>query len=384
MTSRRLPWWTKAGLTVALGALLALPLAGAIGARAMPTSASSPAAVGGDGLGLPQFLTQSSGGTPNSPVTIPTWSSSFTYNGVSYPFSMVGTDPSLGSATTTIPTVIVPMSFTFSNGVTLDGTSEVAKTVASPIFQSASFSSGVTQFGDAMQRAEFWNSASTVSPGYHVLLGQPSVLATQSFSVPANQGLEFTGQVSGQPIGLLSYSWFNQRLGNLLVSLHLSPTTIPIFLTFDTFLYISSVSNCCVLGYHGATTSLNGNGFQQVNTYIYAAYSNPGIFGAIGGYAPIQDISGLSHEVAELFNDPLLGNVVPPWSVPSEPQYGCSNALEVGDPLVDYDYTVNLHGAKYHPQDIAFAPWFEKATSSFSINGQFTYLGTYAVSSPGC
>lgn len=386
MTDPRHTWPTRLVVGLVLAALLALPIAAIPAARAAPVGAggSSGSTVGGDGIGSPQFSTLDAGGAPNAPITIPTWTSSFDYQGVTYPFTMIGTDPSLGSATTTIPTEIVPLSFAFSNGVTLDGTSEVANTIASPIFHSASFTSGNTQFGDAMQRAEFWNSVSTVSPGYHVLLGAPTVLATESFSVPANQGFEFTGSVSGQPIGLMSAQWFDQKLGNLLSSLHIGPTTIPIFLTFDTFLYVSSPSVCCILGFHGATTSLNGQGHQQVNTYIFASYSNPGIFGAVPGFAPIQDISGLSHEVAELFNDPLIGNIVPNWSVPAEPQYGCNNALEVGDPLVDFDYTVVLHGAKYHPQDIAFAPWFEKAASSFSQGGQFTYLGTFTTSSAGC
>ncbi len=384
MARWRRSYWTQLGMTASLAALLALPLVSVAGAAAPTTTTSQGAIVGGDGIGTPMFTTVASGSAPDNPVTLPHWSSSFTYQGTTYPFTMVGSAPALGSATTTIPTVIVPLSFTFSNGVTLDGTSQVAPTVASPIFQNASFSSGTTQFGDAMQRAEFWNYVSTVSPGYHVLLGAPTVLATQSYSVPSNLGVEFTGSVSGAPIGLLSYQGFNQKVGNLLVSLHISPGTIPIFLTFDTFLYLQSVSVCCVLGYHGATTSLNGQGMQQVNTYLYAAYSEPGIFGALPGYPSIQDISALSHEVAELMNDPFVGNVVPAWSVPAEPQYGCSNLLEVGDPLVDYDYTVNMHGVKYHPQDIAFAPWFEKSPTSFSINGQYTYLGTYPTYAPGC
>lgn len=383
MAHRRWSLWTKLGLAASLTALLALPLVSMGGAGAQTTS--SPAGtVAGDGIGAPQFATVAPGSAPNNPVTIPYWSSSFSYQGVTYPYTMVGTDPSLGSATTTIPVVIVPLSFTFSNGVSLDGTTEVANTVASPIFQSAHFSSGNTQFGDAMQRAEFWSDVQSVSPNYHVLFGSPTVLATQSYAVPANQGLEFTGSVSGQPIGLLSDQWFTQKLGNLMVSLHISPRTIPIFLTFDTFLYVQSLSQCCVLGYHGATTSLNGQGMQSVSTFIFAAYNNPGIFGTIPGYAPIEDIAALSHEVAELMNDPFVSNVVPPWSVPAEPQYGCSNLLEVGDPLVAYDYTVYVHGTPYHPEDIAFAPWFEKSPTSSSIHGQYTYLGTYTTYAPGC
>jgi hypothetical protein len=46
------------------------------------------------------------------------------------PFNIVGTDPSLGTNTTTIPTVVVPLKFVFLNAgnPTLDGTNVVAAT----------------------------------------------------------------------------------------------------------------------------------------------------------------------------------------------------------------------------------------------------------------
>jgi len=62
--------------------------------------------------------------------------------------------------------------------------------IGSPIFQPASFISGFTQYGDAIQRAEFWNVGGSGS--YHVLLGQPRVLPTLTFQVPLGDG--FTGR----------------------------------------------------------------------------------------------------------------------------------------------------------------------------------------------
>src|SRR5262249_40710556 len=48
---------------------------------------------------------------PDGPAvnTIPHWSDSFTYNGLVYTYTMVGTDPRRGSATTVIPTVLIPL-----------------------------------------------------------------------------------------------------------------------------------------------------------------------------------------------------------------------------------------------------------------------------------
>jgi hypothetical protein len=82
--------------------------------------------------------------------------------GRAYPFNIVGTDPALGAATTTIPTVIVPIKLTFPSSRVLDGTNQVVSTQNSPLFLTADYTTGgtdvgVTQYGDAIQRAEFWN-----------------------------------------------------------------------------------------------------------------------------------------------------------------------------------------------------------------------------------
>src|SRR5690242_3320461 len=45
---------------------------------------------------------------PNHGLTVPYWSDSFSYLGITYKYSMVGTDPKRGSATTVVPTVIIP------------------------------------------------------------------------------------------------------------------------------------------------------------------------------------------------------------------------------------------------------------------------------------
>jgi probable HAF family extracellular repeat protein len=128
--------------------------------------------------------------------TIPHWSDSYTYQGLTYKYTMVGTDPKKGSATTTIPTVIIPIRFIFPAGTTSESpafgvtdteisigleTGTVDKIVNSPIFRPHDFSVGGvsvgnTQYGDAFQRANFWGSVSNGSHDYHVLLGQPTVL----------------------------------------------------------------------------------------------------------------------------------------------------------------------------------------------------------------
>jgi len=184
----------------------------------------------------------------------------------------------------------------------------------------------------------------------------------------------------------MDIQWFANQLNNSMRSLHISPTVLPIFLLNNTFLYIHSPGNCCVLGFHGATTSLNGNGRQQVNTYMFASYSDPGIFAKNPGDAIsyIQDIHGLSHEVQEWLDDPFVNNVVNPWLTPTAPQYGCTAFLETGDPVVGFGFTVSLNGVDYHPEDEVHFSWFAREDPSRAEQGYYTYLNNFAGKAKGC
>ena len=113
------------------------------------------------------------------------------------PFNIVGTDPSLGAATTIVPPVFVPLRFVFPNAgnPTLDGTNVVVPTQNSLIFLTADYTTGgtdvgVTPYGDAIQRAEFWNLPG-FSQNYHVLLGAPAIAVTVTINVPAGKGNAF-------------------------------------------------------------------------------------------------------------------------------------------------------------------------------------------------
>lgn len=411
MSRSKRTWVFILASSAALVALVVASFAFLATHGATPASA---AAGGGDSIGTAKYLTDGGAGTISpSAVTIPNWGSSFTdpTNGVTYAYSMVGANPASNSSTT-VPFVIIPMDFTFASapaGVdpTLAGSSKVDATIASPMFtgtanigkasKTASAApagvapqprmeqepSDTTQIGDAFVRAQ-WNKVGT---GYHVLLGSPTVLPAASIAVPSNQGFMLVGSVSHARIGLMSYSWFSSQLHNLMNSLHISPTVVPLFLVYDTFLYIQTTSNCCVLGYHGATSSINGNGKQQINTYMFASYSEQGIFSSNPGdkISYIQDIHALSHEVSEWLDDPFINNAVNPWLTPTAPQYGCTSDLEVGDPVVGYGFTVTMpSGATYHPEDEVFYSWFARQNPSISAAGYYTYLNNFATVAQGC
>jgi hypothetical protein len=307
--------------------------------------------------------------------------------GASNPFNIVGTDPSLGAATTTVPTVIVPLKFVFPNAPTLnlDGTNVVAATVNSPIFQVADYTAGgtdlgVTQYGDAIQRAEFWNLPG-FSPGYHVLLGSPTVAATVTVTVPAGKGTLYRLS-SGGLLGVVDTNYFSSILAALLPGY--SANTLPVFLTDNVYLGTNGIiQNCCILGFHESQSPP----ISTAKTWMYAAYTEPGTFrGDV-----ILDVQPLSHETAEWLNDPFVGalfiggiNLIPPAVLPGQGG-SCIINFETGDPLEapPVVFTKTTNGTTYHLQDEVFLPWYLHGTS-FSVNGWFTFLNTFGTASTLC
>ena len=303
--------------------------------------------------------------------------------GVQLPFNIVGTDPSLGANTTTIPVVLVPLKFVFPNtgSPTLDGGNVIAATQNSPIFLAADYMAGsvdlgATQYGDALQRAQFWNLPG-FSPGYHVLLGTPSVAPAVSIAVPAGKGNAY--QLSnGGLLGVVDTTFFNQTLAALLPSY--SANQLPIFMTDNVFLGTNGiVQNCCILGFHAS----QGPPAATAKTWIFAAYTEPGTF---GGDA-IVDVQALSHEVAEWLNDPFVGgfaigfiNLIPPAVLPGQGG-SCIVNFETGDPLESppATFTKTTNSTIYQLQDEVTLPWYLHTTPSFSVNGWYTFQNTTGV-----
>jgi hypothetical protein len=167
-------------------------------------------------------------------------------------------------------------------------------------------------------------------------------------------------------------AWFHAELKKLIKSLNLDPHTLPIFLTYNSFLFAQNPEKCCIIGFHSAVASPGPGNAQNVNTYVWASYSDPHIFAA-----PIEDITALSHEIAEWYTDPLIRNVVPAWI---QPKSGVcfSNLLEVGDAIQadpNLSFRVRVNGVDYHPQDVALFSWFAQQSPSMGLDGRYSYRG---------
>jgi hypothetical protein len=357
--------------------LLILAAMGMLGATCSSISASAQTSgnTTDDGIGRPLFMTEGLTPIPRTTNTVPHWTSAFTYSQITYPFTMVGTNPASRGVTTTVPVAMIPVKFVFADGRSLDGTTTLANTLASPIFQDFSYTTGTTQFGDAIMRAEFWPNISTASSGWHVLLGNPTIYPTQVINVPPGQAvrncrspaefIEAVALVVERPNGDVSPQTSNPSHN----SAHLH--------TYNIFGYLHDLNICCLLGFHRVYPSSNGNGNQSVHTFIVDSWLDHGIF--MGS----EDVLPLSHEVSEWLNDPFANNLVPPWEFPDN--LGCQGLLETGDPievLPNDEFPITLSGFTYHVQNEALLQWFSREVPSSAIGGAYSFPDTTVLTSP--
>jgi hypothetical protein len=303
----------------------------------------------------------------SSATTVPIFQETFTVGGQAYPFTMVGTDPKLPAQTTRIPTVVVPIRFVFADGSRFGRASSLRRLRRSPLFRPSAFTTGVTQYGDAIRRAGFWQY--TQDGGYHVLLRRPRTTATAVVRVPSSLG--FTAKSSfGGNIGVVTESFFSENVVPRLINrLHLPPTALVIFWTKDVDLQQPGEPGA-ILGEHSAGTDASGT---AIWTWAFAAWHSVNTT-----ETGSEDIAVLSHEIAEWYADPFASNAIPPAF--DAVHATCMTALEVGDPLVGVTFVQD----GYHLQDEAFLSWFARQVPSIGISGGYSYLGTLSGPSASC
>jgi hypothetical protein len=323
-------------------------------------------------------------------------------------YDMVGNAPELGG-TTSFNAPVVPVSLDlrnadgsprFVNGHRLfyDVSPFVQLTVNSPVFQNSNYSSSkvATQFADAVQRAEFFETA---KHDWHTML-KPSVKSTRVM-VLLRGTYRFALNTDGSCcfFVLVDDGTFQNELFSTAVvpgveTGDITTKDISTFLFPNTYLYAGHNPNrCCTLGFHTyafePASPTNGN-IERRWVFNYSSWITPGIFN--GGF---QDVTALSHEVAEIFNDPFVASDgihdVTPWWL--SPNGNCNDVLEVGDVIEGLPrdvFPITINGLTYHPQNEALLQWFEFESPSSAIDGAYSYpnAGTLqALSAPqnvGC
>jgi hypothetical protein len=308
--------------------------------------------------------------------TFPTFSSSFSVGGVTYPFTMIGHPPSSGQVAR-IKSVIIPLRMNFQNfgpnqdqGHTFEPGPAVANIMASPLYKSATYLRGFKgQFVDQMQRAAFWNMMDE-NHSWHVLMQTPQVLPTVDVEVTPETGT-LSADSNGNLFGDVLFDFMDAEVQTVLQFLNLDADTLPIFVT-------DNVTNEA-LGYHSASTITDQNGVTGLQTYIFTSWLDPALVPPI-----FADVSTFNHELAEWTNDPFVNNVVPTWVYPppSDPAATCAfnPFLEVGDPqgngptFADFPAAnITIDGVTYHLQQLVLWQWFTDQVPSSAFGGWFTF-----------
>jgi len=316
---------------------------------------------------------KSVGATEQLPQWTFNWTSSF--DGNNYSTVIVGKDPATDNTTTTVTVIIIPLVMVYgsTNGnMTFDPTTPYYKNVStvqmianSPIFKpmfdytQGGTDLGHTQYEDAYQRGNFWDSVQT-NTKYHILLHE-EIGAKQTINVPAQLGNVISNPWSNIPTGTADLQWFDSQLQFIMTKYkkEIRPNLLPLFVTSNVYL---TSGGCCIGGYHSSDGAAPGGQTYSYTTSIDQA-SVP-VFS--------QDVGALAHEVGEWLMDPFTSNASP---CPS------NGILEIGDPLEtetgvhefgDYPYT--FEGFTFHPQDLVFITWFG-APPSTSVNNWVTFQG---------
>jgi len=314
--------------------------------------------------------------------SVPHFSGSFESHGKTYPFTMVGAKPQ-SNATTQIPVQIIPISLFFEefadeNGapIVLDPGAIVPRVQTSPNFHDAQYGTGTTQFGDAVQRAEF---NAVAAKDWHTLLGSPQMMKPLRIAVPRGDAKVYRNPSTGVLYAIVDTDFFLSQLNTMIQMAGLSPDALAIALTSNVFLAPQKdIKKCCVLGFH---TSFDVGEMAQVKfvqTFIWASWVEQGILGP-----GLADVTPMSHEISEWMNNPFGGNSVPAWQVPNST--GCQSNLETGDPLAlmpNAGYPVLIDGFTYHPQNQVLMQWFQREATSDAFEGAFSFPDQSIMTAP--
>jgi chitinase len=206
-------------------------------------------------------------------------------------YTLAGSDPAKG-ATTTIPTVLVPVTLSFETKqvagrpFTMDASTDVAAVLHSPVFAKFAFSSGnTTQYADAMLRTTFPKAAS-----WHTLLGKPEIKPV-TISIPAGFGYILTSKKSGGVFAVVDVEFLQRELFKQLPK---QDGKLVVAITHNTTYYSDGdATECCSWGTHGVDVA-TGNSFV-LGSYLHNA---PAV-------VEDRDIQPLTQQLAEFINDPL-------------------------------------------------------------------------------
>lgn len=315
--------------------------------------------------------------------SVPHFSGSFAAEGQTFPFTLVGKRPQDGG-TTKIPTQLIAVSLLFDEFVdeagepiVLDPGPNLARIEGSPNFRAAPYLTGLTQFADAVQRAQFFR---IMGQDWHTLLQPPQVLRPVVIEVPRGLAKVYRNSSTGVVFALVDTGFFISHLNTLVQLEDLRADALTLILTANVFLAPKAdVKQCCVLGFHTAFAAGRLGRLQQIQTLVWASWIDQGLLGA-----SLADVTPMSHEISEWMNNPFGTNLVPAWQALGNAS-GCQNNLETADPvaaLPNAGFPVTIDGFTFHPQTQVLLPWFTRQGAQYSIDGALSFPDESLVTGP--
>lgn len=278
------------------------------------------------------------------------------------------------------------------------GPTLVSATVHSPIFEPFTYTSGTGQFTDEMQRASFWNrfvhfGQDDDDHGWHTTL-LPAVQRTRTMRVPADAWLAALNddgtccafvEIDANVFSSLLFPATAPVDGSTVIGAaelagDMTTTDLTTFLFHNVALFTGGdpVNGCCIAGFHSYDSEpgdrRNGNRERRY-VMTFASWNDPGVY-----FFGFSDLSALSHELAETFNDPFVDNAVP-WWLSIDPLLGlaqCQPVLETGDVIEVLDSAIPIfaathRGRLYHLQNEAMFPWFAEEAHSSAHLGAYSF-----------
>jgi chitinase len=322
---------------------------------------------------------------PTGPaISVPTFTRSFTVAGKDYHYTVVGRDPAQGG-TTTISTVLVPVSLVFDGSADRDGkkvemsaASDVPKVVQSPIFQKHAFATGDTQYGDAIQRAQFYEEAT--AKNWHTVLGYPHVTSPLQITIPPANGYVLNSKKTGHSLAIVDLNFVQKELFKGLSETQAKPDQLVIALTKNVEFYeLDDATVCCTWGAYGVQKDASSKVLQP---FVLSTYLDPGV---VPGYSDVQPIT---QQLAAWMNDPLHGheeNIFPSWQRPVA-EGGCGGhgigthyrfALPTDSASESNSTVVTTKAGEYHLENVALLPWYTQNPSPDSFQGAYSFPDTH-------
>ena len=337
-------------------------------------------------------------------TSLPTFTHTYTARGENYSYTVAGGDPAKGG-TTTLPTVLVPITVTIEapmdaagTKAVLDAGPDVDHVLRSPIFSSYRFSSGKTQYADALMRADFSKDS---AKDWHTLLQKPKVVPLK-IDVPIGKGYVLTSKKTGHMLAMVDVLFMQRQIFAQLAKEDTGADKLVIAMTKNVTYYTSEdATECCSWGTHGIDTT---QGARQ--PFVLGSYLDPHTV------EKDSDVQPLTQQLAQWFRDPLHdpalhihhgmippGNIFPSWmrvppasatELPTDNSDCGGTALAIdlflNDPTdtnwknrtpASDPYVARSGGMSYHLQNVALLSWY-----TGSVSPSYSFPDANALTAP--